>query len=644
MLGRPSLPLLFSPLTVRNLTLKNRIVMPPMGTRYATYSGMVTSRLIDYYVERAKGGVGLIIVQFATVRIDGASSLYPLGIWDDVFVPGLRRLAKAVQEAGAHVAIQLAHAGGQTSHTITGHPVVAPSAVPAVGYETPRELTKEEILLLVEAFGQAARRAMEAGFDAIEIHMAHGYLLNQFLSPLFNRRSDEYGGDLLGRARFPLEVVRRIREITQDRLPIFCRLSADDGVPGSLQLSEACKIATLLANAGIAVLDVTAGIRESFALSVPSMASTPGTLLPYAAAIKAAAKVPVIAVGKIHDPRLAEEALAKGQADLIAVGRALIADPEWPRKAAEGQYEDIRPCLTCNRPECHGRTLRQLDMGCVVNAAVGREARFPLIPASKTKRVLVVGGGPAGLETARTAALRGHKVMLCEEAANLGGQLTLAAAPPYKGDIRRLTNYLSRQVFKLGVDVRLNCRVTPKLVAQMSPDVVVVATGARPLVPNIPGAAEHAVTAWDVLAGKATSGKRVVVVGGGDVGCETAEYLAAQGKEVTVVEMLPDVATELASWTRRLLLERLMAAQVEILTQTTVISIEAGRIIYDRQGISGDISSVDTIVLACGVTPRRELADALCGTGLPVHIIGDAAKPRNLAAAIREGFELGFNI
>jgi len=615
-----------------------------MGTRYATYSGAVTSRLIDYYVERAKGGVGLIIVQFAAVSVDGASSLYPLGIWNDAFVPGLRQLARAVQEAGSRVAIQLAHAGGQTSHAITGRPVVAPSAVPVIGYEIPRELTKEEIGSLVEAFGQAARRAMEAGFDAIEIHMAHGYLLNQFLSPLFNRRSDEYGGDLIGRARFPLEVLRRVREITQDRLPIFCRLNADDGVPGSLQPSEACKVAMMLTDAGAAVLDITAGTRESFALSVPSMADAPGALLPYAATIKAMVNVPVIAVGKIHDPCLAEEALAKGQADLIAIGRALIADPEWPNKAAEGRYQDIRPCLTCNRPECHGRTLRQLDMGCVVNAAVGREARFRLTPAPRPKRILVVGGGPAGLETARIAALRGHKVILCEEAASLGGQLILAAIPPHKEDIGRLTTYLSKQVLESGVDVCLNCRVTPELVAKISPDAVVLATGARPLMPDIPGTARHAVTAWDVLSGKATTGQRVVIIGGGDVGCETAEHLATQGKEVTIIEMLQDVATELAPWTRRLLLERLMAAKVEILTQTTVISVEPDCVVYDRQGLTGQVAPVDTVILACGAAPRRDLADALCDTGLPVHIVGDAARPRNLAAAIREGFELGFSL
>ncbi len=624
------------------MRLKNRIVMPPMGTRYTTFGGAVTQRFTDYFVERARGGVGLIIVPFASITMEAISSLYPLGIWDDAFVPGLRDLVRQVHAAGAKVAIQLAHAGGQTSYAFTRRPLVAPSAVPMVGRETPRELTVEQIGQVTQAFCEAARRAAEAGFDAVELHMAHGYLLNQFLSPLFNRRTDAYGGDLAGRSLFPLQVLQRVRETTGDALPILCRLNADDGVPASLELAEACAIAVMLEQAGAAAIDVSAGIGESFALSVPSMSDLPATLVPFAAAIKAVVEVPVIAVGKIHDPLLAERILAQGKADLIAVGRGLIADPEWALKAAEGRLDDIRPCLTCNRPECHGRILRQLDMGCVVNASVGRESMFRLSPAHTPRKILVAGGGPAALEVARVAALRGHRVILCEEDESLGGQLKLAAVPPHKSDIEKLTHYLEGQVARLGVDVRLHCRVTPELVAQESPDAVVVATGGRPLVPNIPGAAKHAVTAWDVLSTRTQVGQRVVIVGGGDVGCETAEYLAAQGKRVTIVEMLPDVAGELAAWTRRLLVERLVRAGVEILTQTRVVCIESGRVAYDRGGVTGEISPVDSVVLACGVQPRRELADSLRPAGVPVHVIGDASKPRSLADAIREGFELGF--
>lgn len=637
----PMLPRLFEPINLRGLTLKNRIVMPPMGTRYATYGGAATPKLTRYYVERARGGVGLIIVQFATVSPEGVSSLYPLGLWDDSFVPGLRDLVAQVHAADAKVAIQLAHAGGTASFAFTRRPALAPSAVPALGREVPRELTRDGIARLVEAFAAAARRAVEAGFDAVELHMAHGYLLNQFLSPLFNRRTDEYGGSLEGRARFPLEVLRRTRQVVGDEIPILCRLSANDAVEGSLALAEALIVATMLEREGTDVIDVTAGIGESFEVSAPPMAIPPGSLVPYAAAIKKVVKVPVVAVAKLHDPRMAEEVLAEGKADLIAVGRGLIADPEWPRKAAEGRFEEIRPCLTCNRPECHGRVFQQVELGCTVNAAVGREAQFNLTPSHSPRQILIVGGGPAGMEAARVAAERGHRVMLCEQGETLGGQLWLAAAPPHKSDMEKLIRYLAGQMEKLEVEVRLGCDVTPEMVSRLAPDTVIVATGALPLLPPIPGAREHAVSAWDVLSGSAQVGNRVAVIGGGDVGCETAEFLTARGKQVSILEMLTDVAPELVPWTRRMLLDRLVASSVEILLQARVTTIEPGRVLFERRGVASELIPVDSVVLACGVRPQGELAAQLRTAGIAVRAIGDAVRPGNLADAIRAGFELG---
>ena len=637
----PVLPRLFEPIDLRGLTLKNRIVMPPMGTRYPTYGGAATPKLTRFYVERARGGVGLIIVQFASVSPEGVSSLYPLGIWDDAFVPGLRDLVAQVHEAGAKVAIQLAHAGGTANSALSRRPPVGPSAVPALGREVPRELSRDGISRLIDAFAAAALRAMEAGFDAVELHMAHGYLLNQFFSPLFNRRTDEYGGSLEGRSRFPLEVLRRTREVVGDNVPILCRLSADDGVEGSLGLAEAQLVATMLEREGADVIDVTAGIGESFEVSAPPMAIPPGSLVPHAAAIKKVVTVPVVAVAKLHDHRMAEELLVEGKADLIAVGRGLIADPEWPRKAEEGRFEEIRPCLTCNRPECHGRIFQQVELGCVVNAAVGREAQFELRPASQPQRVLIVGGGPAGMEAARVAALRGHRVVLCEQTEALGGQLWLAAAPPHKGDMEKLIRYLAGQMERQAVEVRLGQAVTPEMVAALAPDTVIVATGARPLWPPIPGAREHAVSAWTVLSGKVQVGDRVVVVGGGDVGCETAEFLAARGKQVSILEMLTDVAPELVPWTRRMLLDRLAANGVEILLQARVTAIEPQRVLYERRGVIAELTPVDSVVLACGSRSQAELAEQLRAAGVAVQTIGDAARAGNLADAVRAGFEFG---
>jgi 2,4-dienoyl-CoA reductase-like NADH-dependent reductase (Old Yellow Enzyme family)/thioredoxin reductase len=618
--------------------------MPPMGTRYATYGGAVTSKLIDYYVERARGGVGLIIVQFTVVSPEGLSSLYPLAIWDDGFVPGLRALTEGVHAAGAKVAIQLAHAGGVASSAASRRPVVGPSAVPGLGREVPRELSREGISRLRDAFGAAARRAAQAGFDAVELHMAHGYLLNQFLSPLFNRRTDEYGGTLVGRARFPLEVLRQTRQAVGDGMPVFCRLNAEDGVEGGLTLSEAQVVATLLERGGADVIDVSAGIGESFEVSAPPMTIPPGSLVPHAAAIKSVVGVPVVAVGRLHDPVLAERVLAEGKADLIAVGRSLIADPEWPQKAAEGRYGDICPCIACNQPECHGRIFQQMELGCTVNAAVGREVRYAVKPAACPRHVLIVGGGAAGLEAARVAALRGHAVTLCEQMETLGGQLWLAAAPPHKGDIEKLVRYLSGQAHKLGVTVRLSCPVTPALVAELHPEAIVLATGAEPLIPALPGAADLTVTAWDVLRGKVKVGDRVVVVGGGVVGCETAEYLAAKGRQVTILELRGDVAPELMPWTRRMLLERLVASNVEILLQAQVKAIQPSSVLYDRKGVSGEIAPVDTVVLACGARSRCELVEALRTSGVPLYVVGDASQPANIAEAIRAGFEVGYQL
>ena len=637
----PVLQRLFEPITIRGLNLKNRIIMPPMGTRYPTYGGAVTPKLTRFYMERARGGVGLIIVQFASVSPEGVSSLYPLGIWDDAFVPGLRDLVAQVHEAGAKVAIQIAHAGGTANPALSRRPAVGPSAVPALGRTVPRELTREGIARLVEDFAAAARRAVEAGFDAIELHMAHGYLLNQFLSPLFNQRVDEYGRSLEGRSRFPLDVLRRTREAVGGGFPVLCRLSADDGVEGSLRLRDACAVATMLEKEGADVIDVTAGIGESFEVSAPPMAIPPGSLVPYAAAIKKAVTVPVVAVARLHDPRMAEQVLAEGKADLIAVGRGLIADPDWPRKAADGRIEEIRPCLTCNRPECHGRIFQQVELGCTVNAAVGREAQFDASPTRSPRRVLVVGGGPAGMEAARVAATRGHRVVLCERSGTLGGQLWLAAAPPHKGSMEKMVRYLAGQMKILDVDVRLNCAATPEMIVELAPDEVVVATGAQPLWPPIPGAREHAISSWDVLAGKVQLGDRVAVIGGGDVGCETAEFLAAQGKPVTILEMLPDVAPELVPWTRRMLLDRLVAGGVEILLQAKVTAVEPGLVRFERRGVAGELGPIDSVVLACGARPLADLAERLRTAGIAVRTIGDAARAGNLADAIRAGFELG---
>ncbi|MHB0868684.1 MAG: FAD-dependent oxidoreductase [Chloroflexota bacterium] len=641
----PRLPHLFSPLKVKGLELKNRLVMPPMGTRYGSYFCRTTDRLRRYYAERARGGVGLVIVQFTFVSPEGRNGPYTTGLTDDSFIPGFRELVAEIHAAGAKAAIQLAHTGAVARSAVIGTRPLGPSAVAPKGGEMPKELSQEEIRELVESFAQAARRAREASFDAVEFHAAHGYLLNQFLSPLWNRREDRYGGSVENRTRVLVEIIGRTRELLGEDYPIMVRLCADEFLPGGVTLSEGIATARILEAAGVDILDVSGGIGETSAHSVPSTFVGPGgSLLPLSAAVRQAVGVPVVAVGKLHRPEVAEAVLAEGKADLIALGRAVIADPSWPAKAAEGQWDEIRPCLTCAAPDCHGRTMRGLDSACVVNPIAGRERVFEFTPAKKAKRVAVVGGGAAGIEAAMAAARRGHQVTLYEKEPQLGGQIPLAAAPPHKKEMEQYLRYLRTAVAASSVRVVLGTEVTAEKLGAERPDLVILAAGARPTIPPVPVHDQQVVTAWEVLAGRVETGQKVVIVGGGDVGCETAEFLAMRGKIVTIIEMLPDVASELIWWTRDLLLQQLEAGGVDILTSCKVISLDRGTVNYERGGISNRIQGVDTVVFATGVKPEDSLAKQLAEKGFCVRLVGDCAKPGNLASAVRSGFEAGITL
>lgn len=641
----PRLPNLFTSLRVRGMSLKNRLVMPPMGTRLGSYHCEVTERLRAYYAERARGGVGLVIVQFTFVAPEGRNGPYTTGITDDSVIPGYRGLASDIHAGGAKAAIQLAHVGAVARSAVIGTRPVGPSAVAAKGGEMPRELSVAEIENLVEKFAQAARRARDAGFDAVEFHAAHGYLLNQFLSPLWNLRQDDYGGNTENRCRFLKEIVERTRGLLGAEYPILVRLCADEFVPGGITLEEGCRIASLLEAAGVDMLDVTGGIGETMGSSVPSTFVPPGgSLLPLAAAVREVVKAPVIAVGKLHTPEVAEGVLAEGRADLIALGRALIADPYWPVKAAEGRWEEIRPCLACAAPDCHGRTGRGLDLACVVNPLAARERLFPLGTVTNPKRIAVVGGGAAGVQAALAAASRGHDVTLYERGAELGGQVPLAAAPPHKTEMGRYLAHMRYAIAQSPVRLIVGTDVKAEDLLASRPDVVIVATGSQPTLGPMPIRDQQVATAWEVLSGRTEVGEHVVVIGGGDVGCETAEFLAARDKRVTIVELLPEVATELIWWTRELLLEQLASHQVEILTNSKVISVAGGTVKYERAGITNEIRGVDSVVFAAGVKPDDSLARRLDGSGVEVRVAGDCLRPGNLAAAVRGGFEAGITI
>jgi 2,4-dienoyl-CoA reductase-like NADH-dependent reductase (Old Yellow Enzyme family)/thioredoxin reductase len=639
---------ILEPIQIGKITLKNRFVMPPMVTNYAADDGAVTERFKAYHQTRAKGGVGLIITEAAYIHPNAKGFKNQVGIHKDELVAGLKELTEAVHKYGAKIAVQLYHAGRQTTSKVTGMSVVAPSPIPCpVKQEMPKELSLEEIKDLVEAFGAAARRAREAGFDAVEIHGAHGYLLNQFLSPYSNKRTDEYGGTLENRMRFPLEVIKRVKEEVGQSLPIIYRLSSAEFVAGGLTIEDTRAFAQTLVEAGVDAIHVSGGVYESSAMIIQPAAVPQGCYVENAAAIKEAINgaVPVIVVGRIKDPVAAEQIIREGKADLVAMGRALLSDPELPNKVSEGRVQEIRKCIGCNQG-CIDRLFQDVDIACLGNALTGHETEFDMsAPAKDKKKVLIIGGGPAGLEAARIAALKGHEVILYEKQPDLGGQMRVASVPPHKEEINDLTAYFINQLDNLGVIIEKGKEANINAIREVNPDVVIIATGSEPIIPKIPGIDQKkVVTAQEVLSGLASTGRKVVVIGGGMVGSETAELLADQGKQVTVVEMLDDLAVDVGALTRALLLNRIEEKKIKVLTKSKVQGITADGVIIENEEGSQEISGVDTVVVAVGYKSRNNLSEIIKGEDIPVYTIGDCVKPRKILEAVQEGFSLAYSL
>jgi len=546
--------------------------------------------------------------------------------------------------------------GPEGASVLSGMQPVGPSPVPSHTIrEVPRELTIAEIDGVINDFAEAARRAREAGVDAVQIHAAHGYaMVGSFLSPFFNKRTDAYGGSLEGRLKLLLDIIRRIRARVGRDFPVIVRLSGEERVPGGRTIEETQFIAPIIVEAGADALEISGGqVPAAFWGVVPPLGTPLGLNTAASEAVKKVVSVPVICVGRINSPRLAEFILASGKADLVSMGRALIADPELPNKAAAEAFEDIAPCVGDNYG-CLYTAMMGKPSTCIVNATMGKEKEMAIVAAKKPKRVLVVGGGPAGLEAARVAALRGHQVTLCEKEQRLGGQVNLASVPPFMQEISQLIKYLSYQVTRLGVKVELGKEVTPELVQEMRPDAVVVATGARPLIPeDIPGVGkERVVTAWDVLAGKAAAkANNVIILGGGLVGCETADFLAETGDnlaagrtEVTIVEMLDNVALDMAFEPRHLLMQRLHAKKVKMLTSAKVKEILDDGIVFVRDGREESLHNADHIILALGSRPVNQLFENIKDKVAEVYVIGDAQKPRKILEATAEAAEVGRKI
>lgn len=633
---------LFKPIVIGTLELKNRMVLPAQVTLFGNELGFVTERLINYHITKAKGGVGLIIIESTCIESPrGRVVPRQLRIDHDKYIIGLSELADAIHSYGAKVALQVHHAGRATNLISTdGEQLVSASDVPCLerGGE-PRALTLPEIEEIVEKFAEGARRAQMCGFDAVDFHGAHGYLIASFLSPLTNKRTDKYGLDLEGRMRFAMDIVQRTRAKVGNDFPLSFRISADEFYEGGNTLKETKVIAKNLQGAGVNIINVSGGGPESIIYTVAPMGIEPGFMVEVAAGIKNAVNIPVIAVGKINDPILADRIIAEKKADLVALGRALIADPEFPQKALAGRLEDIRPCIACNWG-CSMRTIPRVGFGglplsCTMNSEVGRENDYKIRPADVKKKVLIAGGGPAGLEAARVAALRKHEVILYEKADRLGGQLLLASVPPFRKEIEKATRYLVGQVRKLPVEVKLGKEVTPKIVEELKPDVLIIATGAFPMVPDIPGAQrKNVLTSRDILSGKDNCGKRVAVVGGGMVGCEVADYLAEKGKGVIVLEMLADVATDMDPRWKYLFFKR-NEGKIQFLKNIKVVEILEDGLIYMNRKWEKTKLDVESIVFAVGATRSKSL-DNLQGKVPELYRVGDCANPRKLFEAIHD--------
>ena len=642
---------ILEPLELKGVRFRNRIVMPAMNTNFASPDGFVTDQFAEYYAERAKGGTGLIIISAAAIDRNARKRTGGLLLDDDIFIEKLKFLTDMIHKYHAAVFQQLNHNGRLLSSMSSGsfriHPV-APSPIrhPITG-QIPRELTLEEICEISAKFRDAAFRAKQAGFDGVELHGAHGYLLNQFLSPYTNKRTDEYGGTTERRQRFPLEVIRAVREKVGQAFPICYRLSAEEYVQGGLTIGDTEGFSTRLEEAGVDLIHVSAGINESplMQLKVVPMMDTPrGCLLQFAARIRKRVRIPVIAVGRINTPELAEQALQDQKADMIALGRGLIADPYWVHKVSTGRSRELRKCIACNQG-CMERLIQEKQVTCIYNPAVGKEQRYRILEAKHSKKVLIVGGGPGGMEAARVAKLRGHSVTLWEHASRLGGQLLLYAGLPGKEEFREMIDYFATQLEICNVLVELNKRVSKEDVANFNPDAVILATGAKPKMLNIPGIDHpHVVTFKDVLTKRCRLEKEVMIVGGGLVGLETALYLAQNGHRVTIMEMLEEIAKDAGPLTGPNLIEKMRKHNVEVLLRCQLMKIDSASLQFCQDGLNRERRHIGSVVFACGSTPNDELFRELGDSSFDVYSVGDCVTPRRCLEAVHEGSAIGMKI
>ena len=661
---------LFEPIRIGRVEIKNKISMAPMGVfGLCNDDGTYNQRAVDYYVERARGGTGLLITSITKVENEIDKTVmpaFPCATINPVkFVETASEMTERVHAYGAKIFLQLTMGFGRSgAPVLMAKPPVSASAVP--NYWDPtvtcRALTTEEVETIVKKFAESAQIAKESGFDGVEIHAVHeGYLLDQFTLSIFNRRTDKYGGDLKGRLTLPCEIVRIIKKTVGADFPVGLRYSVKSAIKDWRQgglpdekyeekgrsLEEGLEAAKILEEAGYDEFNTDVGTYDAWYWSHPPIYMKHGLYLPYTKKLKKAVKVPVIVAGKLDIPDMAEKALEDGAADMIGIGRGLLTDPEWPKKAMEGRDEDIRPCIGCHKG-CLGRAFEAKPLCCAVNPAVGRERFYEIKPARTPKKILVAGGGVAGMEFARVAVLRGHRVTVYEKSGELGGHVVPGSRPDFKYDDKRLLKWYRRQMKELNVDLRMNTEMTEETVRSEKPDAVVIATGSNDIVLNVPGIDRPNVrTASDVLSGNKKPDGTIVVVGGGLVGCETALWLAQAGRDVTIVEMQDDIIrseSPVPHMNRIMLIDLLKQARVKVITNNSLLKVKDGSVVLIDRKFRRTELPCDTVVTAVGYRPDDGLYRKLSGRFAELYVVGDAFSAENIENAIWTANEVALHI
>ncbi|MBP7341599.1 MAG: FAD-dependent oxidoreductase [Syntrophaceae bacterium] len=632
---------LLSPLTVKSLTLANRVVMPPMGTNLGNADGTVSDENLAYLKRRAQGRPGLIITEITGVHPDGMVSPHQLAAYDDRFLPGLDRMARAARDAGCKIALQLHHSGRESLYLLGKGRAVAPSAIPSIVFKgAPREMTKADIEEVIAAFGRAAARARTAGFDAVEIHCAHGYLLTQFLSALSNQRTDEYGGNTIReRSRFVLDVIREIRRQVGADYPVSIRISAEEYIKGGYSADDMQGIAPDFVEAGADIIHASFGTHGSPGGITQAPAEfAPGFNAWLARKMKDVVSVPVIAVGRFTDPAAADETLARGDADLVAFGRQFLADPDFLVKAQEGRTDDIRLCIACNQGCIEREILGEGNIRCSIKPETCQETLYPREKTTRPKNVWVVGAGPAGLTAAAEADRLGHRVTLFEKKNILGGQIRYAQIPPHKEIYGQWIDWLIGQVRKTGVAIKSETEVDEALLKEGKPDAVILATGGEKLVPPIPGIDGAKVCdAWQILDGRIAPGENIVIIGGALIGMETADFLTERGKTVTILEMLKRSPVLKITSHGYMLHKRLRDRACKFLFGARVTAVDETGVTFSAEGQTAVISPVDQVVVAAGMKPSNALEAVCTKLGIAFKTVGDASSPRRIIEATDEG-------